>query len=166
VKKFEWTDDLETGVAIIDRQHQQYARFVNAFLQLCMRSTDVRPDLEKAFNFLYAYAREHLTTEERLMEEFDYPDRETHVKLHDYLRSWTEQAREHLGAGDLPDDFVMRINYVLVDWFQEHIKRTDRKLTDWLRRIAEEQRTPRIVRLVKGLFSSSEGGGKKDKTPD
>lgn len=153
MKSFDWQSDLDTGIELIDGQHKQYGRFANAFFRMCTKGTDPHPDLRKAFNFLHVYAREHLSTEEGLMKEYDYPEREVHVGRHDYLRKWIDDTRDHIDRDDLSKDFLMKVNYVLVDWFQEHIRKVDHRLTRYLHRVAEERKDGKLLRIIKGVFT-------------
>ncbi|NOY81053.1 MAG: bacteriohemerythrin [Kiritimatiellaeota bacterium] len=162
MKNFEWHDDLDTGIELIDDQHKQYGRFANAFFKLCYNDRDPRPELRKAFDFLHAYAREHLTTEEALMEEYDYPQRAAHLERHDYLRKWIDDTHERLKeTKQLSGDFLMKINYVLVEWFQEHIRGMDHRLTRYLRQVAAERNDSKLLRMIKGIFSVGDDVRKK-----
>lgn len=155
MKAFEWSQDLETGIGVIDEQHQQYGRFVNAFLEACTGRDIPHRRLVKAFSFLNAYAREHLSTEESLMKEYDYPGRAEHVQLHRHLSSWIEKTRHRVDSDTLEPDFVMAVNGVLVEWFQEHIQAVDKRMTAYLRQLAEERQDGKLLRMIKGLLGRS-----------
>ena len=158
---FEWSEDLETGIELIDEQHRQYGRFVNAFieayagLEACTGMDVPQRRLLKAFGFLRAYAREHLGTEEALMQEYDYPAQAEHCRLHEHLVSWIEKTRERVETNTLDADFVMRVNGVLVEWFQAHIQTVDKRLTAYLRETAEERQDGKLLRLIKGMLGRS-----------
>ncbi len=157
MKRFDWNETLDTGMQLIDDQHRQYARFVNAFLKACVRTDDPRQKLEQAFSFLNAYAREHLRTEEELMKEYGYPQEKAHLNQHKYLVEWIDKTHDEIQSKQgLNSDFVLKINYVLVDWFQDHIRKVDRQLTAFLTEIAESRKDNRLLRLIKDVFSSSE----------
>ncbi len=152
MKFFSWKTELDTGLELIDSQHRQYARFANAFFQICTRNSKPHPDLIKAFNFLHVYARDHLSTEEKLMAEYQYPERAAHIARHDYLRKWIDDTRDRVLNGGLSDDFLMKVNYVLVDWFQEHIKHVDHRLIDYLRRTARERNDGKLLRMLRNIL--------------
>ena len=152
---FEWHEDLETGIGLIDEQHQQYGRFVNAFLEACTGRNVPHRRLVKAFSFLNAYAREHLGTEESLMQEYGYPGQAEHCKLHKHLCSWIEKTRQRVDSNTIDPDFLMAVNGVLVEWFQAHIQTVDKRLTAYLRQVAEERQDGRLLRMIKGLLGRS-----------
>ena len=159
MKLFEWQSDLDTGVALVDEQHRQYARFTNAFLKASGQGRAPRAKMIEAFGFLKAYAREHLSMEESLMDEYGFEGAEAHKIQHARFRDWTVKAADRLQDLEEPDsDFLLKVNYMLVDWFQQHIRNVDRSLTSFLRRKAEESRDPALIRIIKGIIKGSGKG--------
>jgi len=154
MKLFRLDKHLLTGMALIDEQHRQYGRFVNAFLKVCQTQDRVAEgSLQKAFTFLHNYAREHLHQEEALMETYDYPAREVHLERHRFFSAWIEQTASHLSAGPTSLDQLMKIHYMLIEWFQMHIRSEDRRLTDHLKAVAEERQDGHLLNLIRGVFS-------------
>lgn len=149
---FEWREELNTGMSLIDEQHRQFGRFVNGFLKAYPQGQLDDRKLNQAFGFLQAYAREHLSTEEALMEEYEYPDRSRHLGRHEYLSSWIQDAGARLQSDSYSDSLAMEANGVLVDWFQTHITTVDMRLTQFLQRVAEERQDGKLLRLIKGVF--------------
>ncbi len=152
MRTFEWQNDLETGIELIDGQHQQYGRFVNAFLRAYSKGRVDHGKTEQAFGFLRAYVREHLSTEEMLMKECDYPDMAAHLNAHVYFSQWVQDVAARLGNEQHSDDFAMEASCMLVEWFQEHIKSTDKCLTAFLQDVAEGRRGTKLQRLLRSLL--------------
>ena len=152
MRYFNWNDDLTTGMAAIDDQHREYSKRVNAFLRECVERGGEREALSSTFTFLRQYVIEHLSTEEKLMAEYDYPQRAQHVAQHDYLRGWTDETSDGLAGHVLDTDYTLKVNYVLVEWFQKHIKTVDKRLTAFLTQLASERKLPKLMALMKSAL--------------
>lgn len=154
MKLFRLDKRLQTGMALIDEQHRQYGRFVNAFLKVCQAQDHVAEgSLRKAFSFLHTYARQHLQEEKTLMETYAYPGRGEHLERHRFFSEWIEQAESQLAAGPTSLERLMKIHYMLIEWFQMHIRTEDRKLTDYLKEVAEQRQDVHLLSLIRGVFS-------------
>lgn len=152
MKTFEWRDDLNTGVELIDGQHQQYGLFVNGFLKAYTKDRLDQRKVEQTFRFLRAYVREHLGTEEALMEEYGYPHMVRHVREHAVLRDWVQDASFRLQTEPYSEAFAMEASSMLVDWFQTHIELLDKRLTTHLVELSNEHSDGRLRKLLKGLL--------------
>lgn len=123
--RIEWNDNLKLGVAEIDEQHEKLIGLINdlydAFKQ--GKAKDVVDDIVSE---AHDYIDYHFSTEQRLMEEYDYPQMGDHVDEHD---DYIVQSSDHLMASQddeagLADDVLD----FLTDWWKTHINGTDRKL--------------------------------------
>ncbi len=156
MKLFRMRKELKTGMALIDEQHRQYGLFVNKFLRICNHRDTVSQDtLLKASSFLHAYARDHLRTEEALMETYGFPGREQHLAQHRRFSTWVEETHAKALLGPLTPDELIHVNYALVDWFQKHIQTEDWTLTDHLHKVAHERGDCYLLGLIRGLFGQS-----------
>lgn len=156
MKLFRLDKRLQTGMALIDDQHRQYGRFVNAFLKVCQTQDRVAEgSVHKAFVFLHNYARQHLQEEAQLMEAYAYVGRDEHLERHRFFSAWIEQAESTVSAGPVSLEQLIKIHYMLIEWFQKHIRSEDRKLTDYLKDIAEKRQDIRLLNLIRGAFSPS-----------
>ena len=100
MKLFRLDKRLLTGMALIDEQHRQYGKFVNAFLKVCQKHDHVAEGaLRKAFTFLHVYARQHLQEEAALMETYAYPGRVEHLERHHFFSAWIDQTEVQLANG-------------------------------------------------------------------
>ena len=79
---FEFTKDLETGVAKIDEQHKELINRANNLM--AMGSKAFSPEeTEKTLNHLSDYVSHHFAEEEELQKSCNYPKYEQHKALHD-----------------------------------------------------------------------------------
>lgn len=157
MKYFEWSDELNTDVGTIDAQHREFGRRVNRFLDACVGDTDDSEALRETFHFLADYAAEHLELEETLMREYDYPRRDEHESQHARFRTFVKESILAMRHPALPIDFTMSVNYMLVDWFQSHIRGVDKPLTAFLHEVAKTRKPPKLVQLIQGIFGTGDG---------
>ncbi len=150
MKLFHWNDELNTGMAEIDLQHQELIKRINSFLKACMKEPRDYRQLFGTFSFLNDYVIEHFDLEEKLMLEHQFPQIENHLKDHKGFRQWVDQASARLEKREFPEDLVMEANYRLVEWLTLHIRNRDRNMTNYLKQIAKEKKIPSLLALIHG----------------
>ncbi len=139
----EWNDTLAVGIAEIDQQHRKLIELIQH-----LQSVDAHPDrefalVEQALDEMVAYTMYHFGTEERLMEEYSYPQDVGHLAQHErFLSDVTNMmesfmAGSHVSAGD--------IGQYLGNWLIQHIQHTDQQLAAWL-----HERAPYLLGATHG----------------
>jgi len=135
-----WDSSLESGIELVDQQHKKYFHMVNAFLD----TLDQRKQMYETFEFLKNYVKEHFSTEESLMVDFKYPDYKHHWQQHRFFRDKItlmsiklKEIEDAEHATDLP----VKLDFILVDWFVNHIKATDKKLCKFLQEESKKNKT-------------------------
>ena len=89
---FLWDQRFETGIDVVDRQHQHLVDVVNELGQLLESGADLAGDsLQKMFHDLAQYAHRHFADEEKLMSEtaIDERHQQAHARHH---RQFVEQV--------------------------------------------------------------------------
>lgn len=115
-----WTSDLNTGIDVIDRQHQRIVDYIN---QLEDPSTRVDPQaISRVLEDLADYTLSHFAFEESLQEEVGYQYAKPHKAVHDmFIKRLTTYQQRH-AAGDI---IVDQLHTMLCTWLTHHIKRDD-----------------------------------------
>ncbi len=130
-ENIEWMSELETGIRLIDSQHREFIGLVNRLLDSSMVTEDGRL-LSDSFAFLKYYISEHFSLEETAMCEYSYPFYLMHKAIHDSFREEIDSLEISLMINRSPHDMAMKLNYLMVNWFMNHIKTEDKKLTKYL----------------------------------
>ena len=86
--------------------------------------------LEDTLNFLIRYTAEHFSEEEKLLEDYDFPDYAVHIKHHARLIREVQDLKGKYAAGEMRMDMSI-INF-LKDWIINHILTEDRKYGPFL----------------------------------
>jgi hemerythrin len=115
-----WTDDLNTGIDVIDRQHRRIVDYIND-LELAKAKQD-REAVGKVLDELVDYTLSHFAFEESLQEEAGYKYCKPHKKVHDLF---VRRVNEYLERFRLGDDIVDEIHHMLTSWLINHIRRDD-----------------------------------------
>ncbi len=121
---FQWRKEYNTNIKKMDDDHRALFESANKLYEeiLSGRNQSV---LEDTLKFLIRYTEEHFSQEEKLMEDYDFPEYEAHIKQHVRLIEEVQELQSKYAAGEIPMD--MSIVNLLKDWIINHILTEDRK---------------------------------------
>ena len=129
--KYELTQDLVTGNALIDSEHRQLFDAINALLDACAQGKG-RDKINETVRFLNSYVSKHFGDEEQLQVSAKYPGYNAHHTFHEgYKRNLTQvtTALEKEGPTIQTLGALNQAAAVLVS----HIRTEDRKLARFLK---------------------------------
>lgn len=93
--KYELTDDLLTGNALIDSEHRELFAAVNNLMDACAQGKG-RDQIQKTVQFLGDYVAKHFRDEEGLQTKSNYPGYPAHKQFHDGYRRKLAEATQVL----------------------------------------------------------------------
>lgn len=124
-----WCDDFSVNVEKIDEQHKKMLELVNNLHSSVENRID-KQELEQLLIELVEFTRMHFSTEEKLMEQFDYPEREHHQEHHKVLLQHLDYLVNAISRGKSPTFYS---DYdVSSDWALTHIAESDKPLGAFL----------------------------------
>jgi hemerythrin len=128
--KLFWKDAFSVGIEKIDNQHQHMFAIINRFIERPY-STDDTEQMSMILKEMTAYAREHFTDEEKLMQEYGYPELEPHKWQHAFFIDMTTELvtqfmQSQEKTADKTADFLRL-------WLTGHILKTDMKYRDFFK---------------------------------
>jgi hemerythrin len=115
-----WTDDLNTGIEVIDNQHKRIVEYIN-LLGIAIKQSE-RLLVGRVLDELVDYTVSHFAFEESLQEEAGYELAEPHKGVHDQFVKRAARYQERHKAGD---DIAGELHGMLSTWLIHHIKRDD-----------------------------------------
>ena len=121
--KLEWTEDFNTGIELVDKQHQILVRAIN-LLGLALERGSDKELMDAIFETLADYTATHFADEEKLFDAAGYPESEAHKHAHKMFLQKVTELKAQFDAGGDPAQEVM---VFLIDWLKNHILGTDRK---------------------------------------
>lgn len=123
----EWTPDLTVGVQMIDEQHKELIRRMNAFFD-AMKHGDKQQKVLEILDFLEQYVVSHFSDEEKLQLSSGYPLYREHKKLHTDFIADVKQIRTDIETRGFTAATASLVGSTLVSWLTLHIKKTDKGL--------------------------------------
>lgn len=129
---YQLTPDLLTGNKLIDEEHKQLITAINDLLAACAAGKG-RMELEKTTRFLYDYTARHFADEERLQQQYQYPDYVNHKKYHEGFKKVVAELCKKLEEQGPTVALVGEVNSAIAGWLISHIKREDVKVAAYIR---------------------------------
>ena len=124
MEKICWKDEYSVGIEKIDHQHQHLFEIINKLIERPVSSEDAEL-VSDILMEMVNYAREHFTTEEMLMRQYDYPDIESHKMEHNYFINTTAELA--ISFMDNRRTTGGEIVEFLILWLSTHILKSDMK---------------------------------------
>src|SRR3989344_4665653 len=123
-----WVEDYSVGVKEFDEQHKKMFVIINNLYD-AMHASVIDDELREFINELVSYANYHFSTEEKYFAEFDYPEKEAHIKAHDFYRA---KVSEFVKEFEEHKKFLsFEILDFLEDWWLGHVITVDKKYTSF-----------------------------------
>ncbi len=120
---FHWNDTYNTGVALMDQQHQRLVELINQLFQ-CMKDGGDRMVVGEIIDELVNYTVTHFRAEEDMLIKHNYPDLEAHQQIHKNFVETIANYAEKLKSGErMPPTDIFNF---LKDWLISHIEKQDR----------------------------------------
>jgi hemerythrin len=116
----QWTNDLNTGIEVIDKQHRRLVEYLNA-LNLAIIEHDQKA-VKLVLDELIDYTLSHFSFEEELLEKSGYPFFKAHKRVHEIFTKRVGQFLERAAKGE---DVAPEILSMLKIWLINHIKGDD-----------------------------------------
>ncbi len=121
-----WTHASTVGVKAMDDQHGILMDAMND-LRLTLMNGSGKARTNAQLEQLIEFTRKHFQSEERLLEQQNFPDLPAHRIAH---QRFLAQVREAVNRGE--DGESVRLIYMLRALYLEHIEQFDRPYGQWL----------------------------------
>ncbi len=128
--RYEFTPNLETGSAIIDKEHRELIDAVNKLLDACSAGKG-RENVNQTITFLNNYVDRHFAHEEQLQQKSGYLNYTAHKAFHENFKKTLKEITAEVSSSDASIGSLMKLNNhigVLIS----HIRTEDKKLGAFL----------------------------------
>ena len=126
-----WTDDLATGVSMIDTQNKEIFRRIHSLLESCNNGSD-RGRLRENLNLLEGLVADHFYAEENLQKEHSFPGFSEHKLWHmAYLNNIRDLKKQFKKEG-VTTPLTIKANHLMLERLIEHITSYDREMAKFL----------------------------------
>ena len=115
-----WSNDLSTGISVIDAQHKRIIQYINQLID-SQEQSDSSVVNEVLLN-LIDYTMSHFEFEEALMSEAGYYGASIHANTHKSFKRKIDDFQARFRAGE---DIIADLHDLLSVWLIEHIATDD-----------------------------------------
>ncbi len=130
MEKVFWRNEYSVGVDQFDRQHRHLFEIINKLATRSDKSQDLILTLQ-TLGEMFDFAREHFADEEKLMQQYAYPEIESQKKQHAYfLKTTSELATYHTREKDEGVDEIVEFLNI---WWIIHILKWDMKYKEFFK---------------------------------
>jgi hemerythrin len=130
--RYELTDELRTGNAMVDREHQQLFDALNNLMDACSGGKG-RAEIARTVRFLREYTETHFAHEEALQLRSGYPDFIAHQRLHDGFKRTVADLEKKLNDQGPTIALLGEVNSSIAGWLVGHIRSCDKKMCQYIR---------------------------------
>jgi hemerythrin len=135
MERITWHPEYETGIKIIDEQHQELFRIMDKFA-IAIYDGEGKNKLEQLLLFLDDYTHVHFKTEEELLALNNYEEYDEHIKTHrDFVSLFHDFQDEFDNRGG--DSYLaMRLDKEIRNWWENHILKTDMQYVPYIEKLS------------------------------
>jgi hemerythrin len=131
-----WKDQYELGVPLIDAQHKELFRRVEAFLQVLRSGVswdDKALQLNDTLEFMKGYVVEHFRDEEEYQESIGYPGYEAHKQIHNNMVDYVLEVSKQYEESNKNEDLMQQFGGRLLAWLINHVAAEDQRIANYAR---------------------------------
>ncbi len=159
--QFEWQEEFNLGVDVIDKEHQRLFKIINKLFTLKKDEKNHQWACQEGIKFFKGHSMKHFEDEEQYMESIGYAGLEQHRQIHRGFREQTLPILEQeLARTDYAPDAVDHFLGVCAGWLIGHTLTEDQSITGkkirkWENQLPGEERKALqkvIVQLVFDMF--------------
>jgi len=125
----DWSENLSLKIKLIDEQHKKLIDLINDFYDGINKSSS-KEKIFEMINAMKNYAGFHFSTEENLLQRYNFPDYQNHRNTHDKFIVSVNNFEERFKSGKLL--LSLEITNFIKEWITNHIMKTDKQYADFL----------------------------------
>src|SRR5512140_1911067 len=125
-----WSSDLNTGIDVIDKQHQRIVDYLNE-----LSEANDHGDLKATNHVIFElvdYTLTHFAFEEELQERANYPFLKAHKRVHEIFTKRVAEFQKRAEAGE---NVAPELLSMLKIWLVNHIKGDDADYAESVRKM-------------------------------
>jgi hemerythrin len=129
-----WKDKYELGVQVIDNQHKELFKRVDAFIQTLRSSASWEQKVEKVnetLEFMKVYVVEHFHDEEAYQESIGYPGYELHKKIHSDMVNYVLEFSSEYEKSGYNEQMMQQFGGKLLAWLINHVAAEDQRIAEY-----------------------------------
>ena len=129
---YTWDSTLESGYEKVDNQHKQLVNAVNNLMEASTSGKGDKVVLE-TLDFLTGYAVKHFMDEEKLQQQFNYPDYLNHKRIHDEFKEKVGEFVGKVTKEGPTEEIINEVSSAVGSWLLNHIKGDDFRMAAFVK---------------------------------
>lgn len=125
----QWGEQYSVGYDKIDEQHQKLVGYINE-LHAAMLEGRGQEALVTILKKLVSYTQTHFAMEEKLMQQYNYPEYNKHKMEHEALVKKVLTVQQDMEEKSVK--LTLQVMNFLKDWLAKHIMGTDKRFGKFL----------------------------------
>lgn len=121
MKRLIWSDNLNTGIPVIDRQHGRIVDYINRLYD-AQHAGESKHTIRAIIDELVDYTLTHFTFEEAMLENIGFPSLRAHKETHEEFSKLVNNLRARLLRSE---EAAIELNNLMVAWLFNHILNED-----------------------------------------
>jgi hemerythrin len=110
----------------------QLVAALNNIIEASQQGKD-KQEVFRTLDFLTGYTIMHFTTEEKLMENYDYPDYHVHKRYHEEFKITVGDLTKKLIKKGPTEEIIGEVTVTIGNWLLNHIKGDDFRLATFVK---------------------------------
>lgn len=126
-----WKDKYELGVPLIDEQHKELFRRVDAFMQTLRSPVSWEEKVEKVnetLEFMKAYVVTHFQDEEAYQQKIGYPNLAEHKAIHEGMVAYVVEVATQYAQQGYDERLMQQFGGKLLAWLINHVAAEDQQI--------------------------------------
>lgn len=129
---FPWEPKLELGIELLDQQHRELIKAINAFF-ISYKCRNNIQKVSECLDFLNHYILYHFQAEEAFQVRYDYPFYRDHQAKHNYLGTQLKFHSTVLTASRFALEKMENFRRYLEEWIIGHLLEDDLKFAEFVK---------------------------------
>lgn len=129
-----WKDKYELGVPVVDNQHKELFRRVEAFMQTLRSSVSWEEKVQhvnETLEFMKGYVVEHFRDEEEYQKRIGYPGYEAHKQIHNDMVNYVLQVSAEYEQSGFNERLIQQFAGKLLAWLINHVAAEDQRIASY-----------------------------------
>ena len=129
-----WKDKYELGVELIDTQHKELFRRVDAFMKTLRSSAswdEKVQQVNETLAFMKGYVVEHFRDEEEYQKSIAYPGYEAHKQIHTDMVNYVLEVSAEYEKRGFNEQLMQQFGGKLLAWLINHVAAEDQRIADY-----------------------------------
>ena len=126
-----WSKRYAVGIPVVDDQHKEFFRLIGELSDAVLKNEEL--DCRYLMARLEVYSLYHFTSEEHLMQKYQYPDIDKQIREHKIFRARILSLKEKCNESGELEAHKMLLEF-LENWLKNHIIEMDRKYAPYLKK--------------------------------